>query len=542
RVTSCLSVASRPPSKLLTKPLSLSLSLSLSLFLPVRSAEEVAQLSPEEQEQLVSSFSPAFVYPIFGQEETIFGYRSLSIRYLFASGSLNQYLAISYEAKFPETGDVKADDPEQILYEFIPPSYKKVIGDFMDVVEKDAREFRPCGSRIGAYRIRNEDDEERRSKAKGKGKGKAMKAPSLPERAWEVVEEGQETEEEEVVYEAYSANWDTPGFKEYHRRMQIFVLLFIEGATYIEEDDSRWEFLTLFERRKRGTSYSYHFIGFTSFYSFFCWPDTKRLRLSSAAVMSDTSGGRAFARFSSPCPFRTFSRSYPPQGWRPTLMSNVLAFSTLHARRSSVETLETTYKEDSSVVNVPGGYQTTPSNVAVGGKVDRLRRDGVDGGTTQFIGDLAKFRSKMNGFGIPVGISEDWDRNSGSTQMNSSSGAGLGWVGKLVQENTDIVHAHVMPYYHPETAPEISDAFPYIEVYIKWLRTCVQQPIFITETMWASSDTGHSRGYDDDQIGISEFKTYWEWYADNCKLFKQGFGLVGSDGDSKISGFHPKSC
>jgi histone acetyltransferase 1 len=38
---------------------------------------------------------------------------------------------------------------------------------------------------------------------------------------------------------------DTPGFKEYHRRMQIFVLLYIEGGSYIDEEDDRWEFVTL---------------------------------------------------------------------------------------------------------------------------------------------------------------------------------------------------------------------------------------------------------------------------------------------------------
>jgi hypothetical protein len=27
--------------------------------------------------------------------------------------------------------------------------------------------------------------------------------------------------------------WDTPGFKEYHRRMQLFILLFIEGGSYV---------------------------------------------------------------------------------------------------------------------------------------------------------------------------------------------------------------------------------------------------------------------------------------------------------------------
>jgi len=39
-------------------------------------------------------------------------------------------------------------------------------------------------------------------------------------------------------------------------------------------------FESRFERRKRGESVSYHFVGYVSFYSFFCYPDTKRLRLA----------------------------------------------------------------------------------------------------------------------------------------------------------------------------------------------------------------------------------------------------------------------
>ncbi|KAL8293079.1 hypothetical protein RQP46_000773 [Phenoliferia psychrophenolica] len=185
--------------------------------------------------------------------------------------------------------------------------------------------------------------------------------------------------------------------------------------------------------------------------------------------------------------------------------------------------------------------------------------DGVDGGPSDFVVDLAKFRKKMNNWGIPVGISEDWDRRETAMAMNATSGTGLGWVGTLVKSNTDVVHAHVMPYYHPTTAPEISDAMPYTEVYLRWLRTYVGQPIFITETMWSSeNDGGHSRGADDDQIGLPEFKTYWNWYSSNCALFKElrvgwfmhtwsdtfepGFGLIDTTGDAKISGYHPRTC
>lgn len=42
------------------------------------------------------------------------------------------------------------------------------------------------------------------------------------------------------------ATWDTPGFKEYHRRMQLFILLYIEGGSYINEDEDPWEFVVLY--------------------------------------------------------------------------------------------------------------------------------------------------------------------------------------------------------------------------------------------------------------------------------------------------------
>lgn len=41
------------------------------------------------------------------------------------------------------------------------------------------------------------------------------------------------------------STWETPGFKEYHRRLQLFVLLYIEGGSYISEDEDSWEFVVL---------------------------------------------------------------------------------------------------------------------------------------------------------------------------------------------------------------------------------------------------------------------------------------------------------
>lgn len=64
--------------------------------------------------------------------------------------------------------------------------------------------------------------------------------------------------------------------------MQIFVLFFIEGGSYIDEEDDRWEFVTLYEKRKSAIEgqFTYSFVGYTSLYEFFYWPDKTRLRLA----------------------------------------------------------------------------------------------------------------------------------------------------------------------------------------------------------------------------------------------------------------------
>lgn len=152
---------------------------------------------------------------------------------------------------------------------------------FKERVEQDEVSFKPLGTKIGEYARRKKHASGDKSKSNGKGKGKAAVAPaSNGKGAWENCETD---DEEAVVFEAYHTRFDTPGWKEYHRRMQVFVLMFIEGGSYIDEDDDRWEFVSLYERRKSQVTesgYTYHFVGYTSLYSFFHWPDKTRLRLA----------------------------------------------------------------------------------------------------------------------------------------------------------------------------------------------------------------------------------------------------------------------
>ena len=50
---------------------------------------------------------------------------------------------------------------------------------------------------------------------------------------------------EEREFEVYKADIETPGFRDYHRRLQTFILFFIDAASFIDDDDDKWMFYLL---------------------------------------------------------------------------------------------------------------------------------------------------------------------------------------------------------------------------------------------------------------------------------------------------------
>ena len=68
----------------------------------------------------LSSFRPQFTYPIFGDEERIFGYQNLKLNLRFAAHDLRPNLEVLYDKKFKPIGDTKATDIEETLKEWSP--------------------------------------------------------------------------------------------------------------------------------------------------------------------------------------------------------------------------------------------------------------------------------------------------------------------------------------------------------------------------------------------------------------------------------------
>lgn len=90
--------------------------------------------------RILSSFHPQFTYPIFGDEERIFGYQNLKLNLRFAAHDLRPNLEVLYDRKFKAVGDTKATNIEETLKDWTPEGGKTL------VISKRGIALMLCGS------------------------------------------------------------------------------------------------------------------------------------------------------------------------------------------------------------------------------------------------------------------------------------------------------------------------------------------------------------------------------------------------------------
>lgn len=83
-------------------------------------AVQLTLIKPGDQKPTTAEiFHPQFTYPIFGDEEQIFGYKGLIIRLRFATHDLRTHVHISYDEKFKAVGDAAAVDLNKTFREWV---------------------------------------------------------------------------------------------------------------------------------------------------------------------------------------------------------------------------------------------------------------------------------------------------------------------------------------------------------------------------------------------------------------------------------------
>ena len=50
---------------------------------------------------------------------------------------------------------------------------------------------------------------------------------------------------EDRTFELYKTDIEAPGFRDYHERVQPFLLFYVDAASYIDVDDEKWSYFLL---------------------------------------------------------------------------------------------------------------------------------------------------------------------------------------------------------------------------------------------------------------------------------------------------------
>ena len=198
------------------------------------------------------AFNPEFTHQFFGENENVFGYRGLKVKLFYAASSLTRYISVDYAEKVnPKISQgVEADDILGIITEKLEGDYLSNLDKFSKIVQSD-HSFMPLGEKLHSFESVGKDGSKR-------------------------------------TFEIYNASSETPGFTEYNARIRTFLLWFIDGASYIDDEDDRWDFFVLYEKVPNiltGNGSIFYFVGFTSVYRYYAYPGKIRPRISQVLIL-----------------------------------------------------------------------------------------------------------------------------------------------------------------------------------------------------------------------------------------------------------------
>ena len=115
----------------------------------------------------------------------------------------------------------QADNVIEKLETVIPPGYATNLDVFAASLEKDALSFHPPGELMHSFEKvwTSRADDKKKPATNGHSAAK--------------------------TYEVYVADGTVPKFAEYHRKMESFILWFIDAASMLDSEDVRWKFYML---------------------------------------------------------------------------------------------------------------------------------------------------------------------------------------------------------------------------------------------------------------------------------------------------------
>lgn len=199
----------------------------------------------DTKESRGSFLSPQYTYTIFGETERIFGYKGLSIDISLAADSLLTLLEVKYSERIPESSGVEVEDLDATISGYLPEDVFRSRTRWAETCNETEASFSPMGDNLESYEI------------------------------------------DGVTFFIYKVSLENEGFAPFLERMQIFSILYIEGASLIDSTDSRFDVYTIYSKIEG----RYEFVGYCTCYKYYFFDrhhhsfDFIRYRISQFVVL-----------------------------------------------------------------------------------------------------------------------------------------------------------------------------------------------------------------------------------------------------------------
>lgn len=185
-------------------------------------------------------------HQIYGDNESIFGYKDLNINVYYSAGPLDIYYDVNYNKKVDDLTNnqgLKADNVH-VITDVFPSGYYTNLEEFLNVLEKKSKTFVPMGEKICEHKT----DDNR-------------------------------------TFEIYLCESSTPNFQSYHARLESFIFWYIDASSKIDHDE-KWRFFVVFEKYQNANGETqYASVGYASVYLYYSYPDKIRPRVAQFLIL-----------------------------------------------------------------------------------------------------------------------------------------------------------------------------------------------------------------------------------------------------------------
>lgn len=195
-------------------------------------------------------FEPEFTHQVFRDDETVFGYRDLEIKIFMSANLFKTLVEISYAEKVKSVLN-PADDIMAMLKAHLGDDIFTDRALFIETLRKDAAAPVPGGGGV-------------------------------------VVSTWKTTGADGVEYvdTARVFRLSDPEIYPWHARFEPMILFYIDGASAVDSEDTRWLlFAVIRTRADDADDASWSLVSFATVYEFFVYPSSTRARLSQIVVL-----------------------------------------------------------------------------------------------------------------------------------------------------------------------------------------------------------------------------------------------------------------